>query len=204
MGEMTVKHADTEVATEVATGNGEPAFDAVKRKAALAIVRKFGDPALRAPALRVERFDGKLHAEVMEMKRIMDDAMGVGLAATQLGIVHRVLVYRAGAAAALVALVNPEIEWRSADLETGEEGCLSLPGVTVDVERPLHVRVRGHDTDGAGILVEASGLEARVIQHEVDHLEGMLIIDRTTKEQRREAMRVLREWHEAGQTAPAA
>lgn len=204
MGDTTVRHADTEVATEITAGNGEPIFDEVKRTAALAIVRKFGDPALRSPALRVERFDRQLHTEVMEMKRIMDDAVGVGLAATQLGIVHRVLVYRAGAGAALVPLVNPEIEWRSSDRETAEEGCLSLPGVVVDVERPLHVRIRGQDTDGSGILVEASGLEARVIQHEVDHLDGVLIIDRTTRDQRREAMRALRERQEATESVPAA
>jgi peptide deformylase len=93
----------------------------------------------------------------------------------------------------VIALVNPEIEWRSGDLETAEEGCLSLPTVLVDVERPVHVRVRGFDEHGDAVLIEATGLEARVIQHELDHLDGVLILDRTTRDQRREAMRTLRE-----------
>jgi peptide deformylase len=90
-------------------------------------------------------------------------------------------------------LVNPEIEWSSREQETMEEGCLSLPGVHVDVERPLHIRVRAQDERGEAIVVEASGLEARVIQHEVDHLDGTLILDRTSRDQRKEAIRALRE-----------
>jgi peptide deformylase len=109
------------------------------------------------------------------------------------GLSQRLLVYRVGHEAPLIALVNPELEWSSDDGETGEEGCLSIPGVGVDVERPVHVRVRAHDEFGDTRLVEASGLEARVIQHEMDHLDGVLILDRTTKDQRKEAMRTLRE-----------
>jgi peptide deformylase len=97
----------------------------------------------------------------------------------------------------VVALVNPEIEWKGGEEEIMEEGCLSLPSVLVDVERPLHVRVRARDERGEEIVIEASGLEARVIQHEVDHLEGVLILDRTSREQRKEAMRALREAQEA-------
>ncbi len=164
-----------------------------RRDAALARVRKFGDPVLRARALPVERFDGALRAEVRRMGALMDDALGVGLAATQVGIMHRLLVYRVGSDAPLVALVNPVVEWFGAELETVEEGCLSLPAVAVDVERPLHVRVRAHDERGSSLLVEASGLEARVIQHEIDHLDGVLILDRTSRPQRKEAMRMLRE-----------
>jgi peptide deformylase len=127
------------------------------------------------------------------MIAIMHDALGVGLAATQLGVMHRLLVFQAGADATPVAIVNPELEWVSDDLALAEEGCLSLPGVVVDVDRPLHARVRGRDPEGNGLMVEASGLEARVLQHEIDHLDGVLILDRTIREQRKGAMRALRE-----------
>jgi peptide deformylase len=166
---------------------------AARRAAALSHVRTFGDPVLKARAVPVERFDDELRAEVVRMAAIMRDGLGVGLAATQLGVMHRVLVYQLGGDAPLAALVNPEIEWRSDDEETVEEGCLSLPGVHVDVDRAIHVRVRAHDQNGDEVRIEASGLEARVIQHEVDHLDGLLILDRTTREQRKQAMRELRE-----------
>ena len=123
----------------------------------------------------------------------MIDALGVGLAATQVGMLHRVLVYRVHQQAPVAALVNPEIEWAGDELETLEEGCLSLPGVHVDVERPVHVRVRALDETASRSRIEASGLEARVIQHEIDHLDGVLILDRISREQRKEAMRALRE-----------
>ena len=168
-----------------------------RRDAALALVRKFGDPVLRSRALAVERFDERLRAEIERMAEIMDDGMGIGLAATQLGILHRVLVYRVGGEAPLVALVNPEIEWSDREEESSEEGCLSLPGVLVDIDRPVHVRVSARDEHGDGILVEASGLEARVILHEMDHLEGVLILDRAPRDQRRQAMRTLRERQDA-------
>jgi peptide deformylase len=131
----------------------------------------------------------------------MNDALGVGLAAPQIGLSQRLLVYRIGAEAPLIALVNPAIEWSSDDVECGEEGCLSIPGVTVDVDRALHVRVKAQDETGAERSVEASGLEARVIQHELDHLNGVLILDRTSKEQRKEAMRSLREAEEQAEAA---
>ncbi|GAC1438085.1 MAG: peptide deformylase [Solirubrobacteraceae bacterium] len=163
------------------------------RQAALAHVRKLGDPVLRAAAVPVERFDAALHAEVERMARLMGDAMGIGLAATQVGTLHRLLVYRVQPDSRVIALVNPRLEWSGDVLETMEEGCLSLPGVHVDVERPLHVRVRALDEHGAALTIEAAGLEARVIQHEMDHLDGVLILDRTTREQKREAMRAMRE-----------
>ena len=124
---------------------------------------------------------------------LMRDAIGVGLAATQLGTLRRMLVFQVGSEAEPTVLVNPEIEWRSEDATTAEEGCLSLPGVIVDVERPLHVRARGVDVHGEPFSLEASGLEARVIQHEVDHLDGVLMIDRTERDQRRGALKALRE-----------
>jgi peptide deformylase len=127
------------------------------------------------------------------MGALMNDALGVGLAAPQLGLSMRLLVYRVGEDAPLVALANPELEWASEEEEEMAEGCLSIPGIHVDVERPIHVRVRARDPEGDERLVEASGLEARVIQHEMDHLDGVLILDRTSKEKRREAIRALRE-----------
>ena len=164
-----------------------------RRDAALRYVRKFGDPVLRAVALPVDRFDDALAAEVERMGELMHDALGIGLAATQLGVLHRVLVYQAYADDPLTVLVNPVLEWSSPETEVGEEGCLSLPGVHVEVERPAGVRVRAHDAAGAELLVEAEGLEARVIQHEIDHLDGVLILDRVSREQRKQAMRAMRE-----------
>jgi len=171
-----------------------------RRDAALRHVRKYGDPVLRSRARPVEVFDDALADEVQRMGRLMDDALGIGLAATQLGVMHRVLVYRVDPDAPLGVLVNPEFEHKGDENETMEEGCLSLPGVGVEVERATEVRVRAMDASGAPITVEASGLEARVIQHEIDHLDGVLILDRTTREQRKQAMRALRE----GQTASPA
>jgi peptide deformylase len=164
-----------------------------KREAALRHVRKYGDPVLRSRARPVEVFDGALLDEVRRMGEIMNDALGIGLAATQLGVMHRVLIYRVDPDAPLAALVNPELEWSGDELETLEEGCLSLPNVGVDVERPIHVRVRALDEHGTPLTIEASGLEARVIQHEIDHLDGILILDRTSRDQRKQAMKDMRE-----------
>jgi len=164
-----------------------------RREAALKLVRKYGDPVLRSRALEIDRFDGTLRDEIRRMGRLMDDSLGIGLAATQVGVMHRVLVYRVESEGEIAALVNPVLEWASDDTEPMEEGCLSLPGVLVDVERPVHVRVRAQDEHGEALLVEASGLEARVIQHEMDHLDGVLILDRTARDQRKRAMRTLRD-----------
>lgn len=170
----------------------DPELEA-RRVAAMAFIRRYGDPVLKSRATRVHRFDDALRRQVARMGGLMNDAMGVGLAAPQLGVAQRLLVYRVGLDAPLIALVNPELEWMSGDEETMEEGCLSIPGVNVEVERPIYVRVRAQDEDGSDRLVEASGLEARVIQHEIDHLDGVLILERTTREQRKEAVRALRE-----------
>ena len=173
-----------------------PALDPeteARRLAALSFIRRLGDPVLKSRATEVDRFDDLLKSQVARMAGLMADAFGVGLAAPQLGISQRLLVYRVGPDAPLVALVNPELEWTSRDEETMEEGCLSLPGVAVDVDRPIHVRLRALDEEGAERSVEASGLEARVIQHEIDHLDGVLILDRTSRDQSREAMKKLRE-----------
>jgi peptide deformylase len=172
-----------------------------RRDAALRRVRKFGDPVLRASALPVERFDDALKAEIEWMGELMHDALGVGLAATQLGVLHRVLVYRAFPEDPLTALVNPVLEWTSDEIEVAEEGCLSLPAVHVEVERAVRVKVRAQDEIGQELEVEAEGLSARVIQHEIDHLNGVLILDLISREARKEAMRAMRE---AQETASAA
>ena len=164
-----------------------------RRSAALAQVVTFGDPVLRSRASEVTEFGPGLAAEAERMVAIMRDAMGVGLAATQLGALRRLLVFQAGADARPTAVVNPLVEWLSEELETAEEGCLSLPGIGVDVERPLHARVSGVDVEGRPLLLEASGLEARVLQHEIDHLDGVLMLDRASREQRKAALGALRE-----------
>ena len=166
---------------------------AARRAAALRHVRQFGDPVLKSQARAIERFDDELRLEIEQMGQIMEDSLGIGLAATQLGKLHRVLVYRVEPDSPIVAVVNPVLEWSGDELETLEEGCLSLQGVLVDVERPVHVRVRAQDEHGDVVTIEASGLEARVLQHEMDHLDGVLILERTSRDQRKEAMRILRE-----------
>jgi peptide deformylase len=184
---------------EQATGADEQEREALeaelleRREAALAHVVKFGDPVLKSKASPVAEFGPELRAEVERMIGIMRDGMGVGLAATQLGVLRRVLVFQAAADAEATALINPEIEWMSVEATIAEEGCLSLPRVSMDVERPLHARFSGRDVEGAPIVIDASGLEARVLQHEIDHLDGILILDRTTREQRKGALRALRE-----------
>jgi peptide deformylase len=164
-----------------------------RRVAAMSFIRRLGDPVLKSRATPVDRFDDSLRRQASRMAGIMHDALGVGLAAPQLGISQRLLVYRVGPDAPVTVLANPELEWASGDVELGEEGCLSIPGVLVDVDRPVHVRVRGLDEEGEERVVEASGLEARVIQHEIDHLDGVLILERTSREERKRALRELRE-----------
>jgi peptide deformylase len=180
--------ADTE------TGEGQLEAERLERReAALAQVVKFGDPVLKSKASPVTEFGPRLRSEVERMVSIMRDGMGVGLAATQVGILRRLLVFQVGPDSEPTALVNPEIEWLSSEVILAEEGCLSLPRVSMDVERPLHARIAGRDTEGELVRIEASGLEARVLQHEIDHLDGVLILDRTERKQRKGALRALRE-----------
>jgi peptide deformylase len=164
-----------------------------RREVALARVIKFGDPVLKSKASPVREFGPELRAEAERMIAIMRDGMGVGLAATQVGVLRRLLVFQAGPDSEPTAFVNPEIEWASDEVVVAEEGCLSLPRVSVDVERSLHARFTGLDVDGEEIQVEASGLEARVLQHEIDHLDGVLILDHAPRAQRKGALRALRE-----------
>jgi peptide deformylase len=164
-----------------------------RREAALAHVVKFGDPVLKSKASPITNFSPELRAEAERMIEIMRDGFGIGLAATQLGALRRLLVFQAGPESEPAALINPEVEWLSDEMAVAEEGCLSLPNVSMDVERPLYARFSGRDIEGAPVLIEASGLEARVLQHEIDHLDGVLILDRTPREQRKAALRALRE-----------
>jgi peptide deformylase len=198
--ELDEERLDDELATEAEAPEGLDQEAIERRNAALAQVVKFGDPVLKSAASPVTEFDERLAEEAERMIGLMRDAIGVGLAATQLGVLRRMLVFQVGTEAEPTVMVNPEIEWRSDDAATAEEGCLSIPGVVVDVERPLFVRARAVDVRGEPFMVEASGLEARVIQHEVDHLDGVLMLDRTEREQRKGALRALRE---GGTYAPA-
>ena len=178
---------------EDAAEGDETPEERARREAALAKIRKLGDPVLRTRALEVTSFDARLREEVDWMRGVMDGALGIGLAATQVGTLARVLVYRVEAESPTLAVINPRIEWQSEETETMEEGCLSIPGIRVDVERRLHLRVGCLDEYGERRTIEASGLEARVLAHEIDHLDGVLMLDRAERSQRREAMR---EWRE--------
>ena len=171
---------------------------AARRAAALADVRMWGDPVLRTVARPVERFDADLRAQADRMARLMDDALGAGLAANQVGMLARLLVYRSAPDAPLRVLANPEVEWTADEEEPFSEGCLSLPGVWVEVARPVRVRVRAQDEDGRPLTVSAEGREASIVQHEIDHLDGVLVLDRLDAEARRQAVRRLREEIAAG------
>jgi peptide deformylase len=165
-----------------------------RRRAALALVRQYPDPVLRLKAGDVADFDDSVTDLVERMTTLMDEARGVGLAAPQLGVLRRVLVYRTAEDEAVTALVNPRIVSSGDESESAEEGCLSLGAATVvvEVERPIAVTLEAQTAEGEPVRLEAEGLQARVIQHEVDHLDGVLIIDRTTPEQRKEALAQLR------------
>jgi peptide deformylase len=165
-----------------------------RRRAALALVRQYPDPVLRMKANEVGDFDESVTALVERMTLLMDEARGVGLAAPQLGVLRRILVYRKADEEPVVALVNPQVVSTGEEVEAADEGCLSLGAATVvvEVERPTALKIEASSPEGEPISIEAEGLEARVIQHELDHLDGVLIIDRTTPEQRRAALAQLR------------
>ena len=124
---------------------------------------------------------------------LMREALGVGLAANQVGVLQRMFVFQPTAEDEPRAMVNPEIVERSDETEPDDEGCLSMQGVLVPVERNLHVTIEARDLDGAEVRLELEGMSARIVQHELDHLDGTLIIDRTTPDGRREALAVLRQ-----------
>jgi peptide deformylase len=154
-------------------------------------IRTFGDPVLKSRATPVKDFDESLEHLAEEMMRVMREAEGVGLAANQIGRLKRIFV--AVHEDEQYAIVNPVIEVRSEATEKDIEGCLSIPETRVEVERPTSVTVSGQDPSGEPVRVEAEGLLARIFQHEIDHLDGVLILDRTDRESRKNAMREMRE-----------
>jgi peptide deformylase len=163
-----------------------------RRRLALAQIRQWPDPVLKMRAGEVETFDDDLRRLTERMASQMEDANGVGLAATQVGVVRRVFVFRHEEQDEPVAAVNPRIVEASEERETDDEGCLSLQRVLVPVERHVSLTLEAQDVTGAPLRLELTGLDARVVQHELDHLEGSLILERTTPEARREAMATLR------------
>jgi len=161
------------------------------RHYALAQIRQYGDPALRLTAHEVTEFDDDLRRLVDRMIALMHDAQGVGLAATQVGVLRRVFVFEPDDQGPR-AIVNPAVVSRGGEPETDEEGCLSLQGVRVPVERATELVLEGKDPNGDAVRHELAGYAARVAQHEFDHLDGVMIIDRTDDEHRREALATLR------------
>jgi len=155
-------------------------------------IRLFGDPVLRTPAERVSVFDKELRALVADLTESMLDAPGVGLAAPQLGVGLRVFTYHLDDEQS-GHLVNPVLHYPSEDVQDGPEGCLSIPGVTVDCRRREHVVAHGQNMYGDPVLVEGSGLLARCVQHETDHLDGVLFLDRLDPETKKLAMKAIRE-----------
>jgi peptide deformylase len=180
---------DTE---QVETERTDPEREA-RRRLALAQIRQYPDPVLRMRAAEVDRFDANLENLVERMTRLMQDAAGVGLAANQVGVLQRVVVMQAAEDEEPRALVNPVIVERSEGTEPDSEGCLSMQGVLVPVERSLQIAIEARDAAGEPVRIELDDLAARVAQHELDHIDGILIIDRTTPDGRREALGVLRQ-----------
>ena len=170
----------------------DPELEAL-RVAALEHIRQYGDPVLRTPAERVEVFDDALVAEVHEMARLMEDGRGCGLAAPQLGRLRRIITVAPYDDGRVHAFVNPEILEHSDEAEWAPEGCLSIGEVNVEVPRYTWIKVRAQDLNGTEFEASIDGFAARVVQHEVDHLDGVLILDRATPEDRRAALAELRE-----------
>jgi peptide deformylase len=162
-----------------------------RRRLALAQIRQYGDPALRLRAHEISDFDDDLRRLVDRMIGLMEDAQGVGLAATQVGVLRRLFVFDTEEEG-VHAIVNPTMVERGDEAETEIEGCLSLQGVRIPVERPTRVVLEGKDPHGEDVRYELEGYGARVVQHELDHLDGVLIIDRTDDEHRKEALSTLR------------
>ena len=156
---------------------------------AVLAIRTFGDPTLRQRAREVDKMTKAHRQLVRDMLDTMREAPGVGLAGPQIGVLERVFVYEVEDDVG--ALFNPRIVERSSETLTEEEGCLSLPGLAYDVERSRSVRLEGIDEKGRSVTIEASELLARVFQHEIDHLDGVLFVDRLDEEAKREAMREL-------------
>jgi len=178
-------------AGQVKTDKLDPEAEA-RRRLALAQIRQYPDPVLRMKANDVEEFDGDLAKLIERMQHLLHDANGVGLAATQIGVLRRVFIFQPDPDEEPRALVNPRLAEGSDERESDDEGCLSLQGVVIPVERHERVAIEATDPEGKDVRLELEGLPARVVQHELDHLDGILIIDRTTPEARREALGILR------------
>jgi peptide deformylase len=163
-----------------------------RRRLALAQIRQYPDAALKLEARPVEQFDDELRSLVERMKRLMHDASGIGLAANQVGVIQRLFVFQANEDDEAVAVVNPEIVERSDETDVDDEGCLSIQGILVPVERSVTVTVVGRNENGDDVRYELEQVYARAAQHETDHLDGILMLDRTTPEARREALGKLR------------
>ena len=162
------------------------------RRIALAQIRQYPDKVLRMRAREVETFDDDLARLAEKMGRLMHDARGVGLAATQVGVLQRLFVFQLAGDDEVTTLVNPEITKRSRSTEVAEEGCLSLQGVLVPVERNSEVTIEGQDLGGAPLKLELEEMDARVVQHELDHLDGVLMLERTDDQSRKDALATLR------------
>jgi peptide deformylase len=162
-----------------------------RRRLALAQIRQYGDPALRLVANEVEEYDDDLRRLIERMTVLMHEAQGVGLAATQVGVLRRLFVFEPGDDGPK-AIINPVVVERSDETVTDDEGCLSLQGVRVPVERSTRIVLEGKDENGEDVRYELDEYGARVAQHELDHLDGVLIIDRTDDEHRKEALATLR------------
>jgi len=178
-------------AGQVKTEKLDPEAEA-RRRLALAQIRQYPDPVLRMKANDVEEFDGDLTKLIERMEHLLHDANGVGLAATQIGVLRRVFIFQPDPDEEPRALINPRLAQGSDEREADDEGCLSLQGVVIPVERHERVAIEATDPEGKDVRLELEGLAARVVQHELDHLDGILIIDRTTPEARREALGILR------------
>jgi peptide deformylase len=178
-------------AGQVKTEKLDPEAEA-RRRLALAQIRQYPDPVLRMKANDVEEFDGDLAKLIERMQHLLHDANGVGLAATQIGVLRRVFIFQPDPDEEPRALINARLAEGSDEREFDDEGCLSLTGVVIPVERHERVVIEATDAEGKDLRLELEGLPARVVQHELDHLEGILIIDRTTPESRREALGILR------------
>jgi peptide deformylase len=184
--------ADEPEQTETEPDDELDAEARARRAIALAQIRQYGDPVLRMRANEVTIFDEHLARLAERMTTLMEDAHGVGLAGNQVGILQRIFIFRAHDEDPAQTIVNPRIAARGDELETKDEGCLSLRGVLVPVERTTTISLEGNDVAGGELRFELTGLAARAAQHEVDHLDGVLILDRTTSESRREALAALR------------
>ena len=166
---------------------------------AIQTIRLFGDPVLRTPAEPVTTFDKELRTLVKDLEETMMHAPGAGLAAPQIGVSLRVFTYYVDGA--LGHLINPDLDL-SEELQDGEEGCLSFPGIYYNTPRALRVVAKGFDLHGEPLTVEGSELLARAVQHETDHLDGILFIDRMDRDQRKLALKAIREAEWAGQAPP--